>query len=224
MPNIETILRHHTALQVECVDRVYLNGYVPGLQRPNQLAYFLKEHRGKPLPSPALLGQMTDRFVAAIKAFAGRHRIPVVPFERGQRKDDVAKEHLARFRRSEGVVFIGVAQEIDNAFRSKPLRRKDGSVASFDFYRAKVPVNQYYFYILDAEWGPFFIKFSSYVPFGARLCINGHEWAKQQLRARLRLAVESRQSRVKSPDKHGVSECSHSRPSTLDCRRGPRER
>jgi len=190
MPNIETILRHHTALQVECVDRVYLNGYVPGLQRPNQLAYFLKEHRGKPLPSPALLGQMTDRFVAGIKAFAGRHRIPVVQFERGQRKDDVAKEHLARYRRSEGVVFIGVAQEIDNAFRSKPHRRKDGSVASFDFYRAKVPVNQYYFYILDADWGPLFIKFSSYVPFGARLCINGHEWAKQQLKKRA-IAYES---------------------------------
>jgi hypothetical protein len=184
MPNIETILRDHTTLKVECVDRVYLNAYVPGLQRPNQLAYFLNVHRGKPLPSPALLGQMTDRFLASIKAFAERHQIPIVKFERGERKDDVAKKHLARFRRKEGVVFIGVAQEFDKAFRSKPLRRKDGTIASFDFYRASVPVNQYYFYILDPDWGPFFIKFSSYVPFGARLCINGHEWAKQQLRKR----------------------------------------
>ena len=41
-------------------------------------------------------------------------------------------------------------------------------------------VNQYYFYCLDAEFGPFFIKFSSYFPYNARLCINGNEWAKCQ--------------------------------------------
>jgi hypothetical protein len=184
MPNIETILRKHVTLQVECIDRIYLQGYVPGLQRPNQLAYFLNVHRGYPMPSPALLGQMTERFVDAVRAFAKRHRIPIVPFKRGERKDDIAKKRFARFRRSEGVVFIGVAQENDRAFRSRKRRCRDGSAASFDFYRANVPVNQYYFYILDAHWGPCFIKFSSYVPFGVRVCLNGHEWVKKQLQGR----------------------------------------
>lgn len=184
MPNMETILRDHVTLQVECIDRIYLNGYVPRLQRSGQLAYFLTGHRGNRLPSPALMGQMTDRFVTAIKAFAQRQRIPVVVFKRGERKDDIARKRFARFKGDEGVVFIGVAQESDRAFRSKAQRRKDGSVASFDFYRAAVAVNQYYFYILDRDWGPSFIKFSSYVPFGVRVCLNGHEWAKCQLRKR----------------------------------------
>lgn len=181
MPNIETILREHVSLQVECIDRLYLQGYVPALQRPNQLAYFLNVHRGHPLPSPALLGQMTERFVKSIRAFAERHGIPIVQFKAGERKDDIAKARLSRFKRSEGVVFIGVAQENDRSFRSRKRLRQDGSVASFDFYRGQVMVNHYYFYVLDRDWGPGFIKFSSYVPFGIRVCINGHEWVKRQL-------------------------------------------
>jgi hypothetical protein len=184
MPNIETILHGHTTLKVECIDRMYLHGYVPALQRPNQLAWFLTHHRNKPLASPALLGQMTDRFVKAIHAFAQQHGIPIIRFARGQRKDDVAKRHLAAFRRTgrdQGVLFIGVAQENVRAFRSTAKRRRDGSVASFDFYRGQVCVNHYYFYLYDRDWGPGFVKFSSYMPFGVRVCLNGHEWAKRQL-------------------------------------------
>jgi hypothetical protein len=184
MPNIETILRDHVTLQLECIDRLYLGGYVPALQRPGQLAYFLRDHRGYPVPSPALLNQMTERFVGSIKEFARRHQIPVVHFDPKERKDDVAKRRLARFRRDEGVLFVGVAQEYDKAFRSKPRRSKDGSLRYFEFYRAKVAVNQYYFYLVDREWGPAFIKFSSYAPFSVRVCLNGHEWLKQQLRKR----------------------------------------
>jgi hypothetical protein len=183
MPNMDSILRDHSTLQIECIDRLYLCAYVPRLQRANQLAYFLNVHRGKPLPSPALLNQMTERFVLAIKAFAQRHRIPIVRFTSGERKDDIARRYFARFRGKEGVVFIGVAQECANVFRGKPQRRKNGSVAAFEFFRTTaIAVNQYYFYVLDPEWGPAFIKLGSYAPFTGRVCLNGHEWAKCQLR------------------------------------------
>lgn len=181
MPNIETILRDEVSLQVECIDRLYLCGYVKRLQQPNQLAYFLGVHRKNPLPSPALLGQMTQRFIANVKEFARTHRIPIVQFKADQRKDDIARKRFAQFRRGEGVVFIGVAQEYDCAFRSKPRRRKDGSIHWFEFFRSSVAVNHYYFYILDRDWGPGFVKFSTYAPFGMRVCLNGHEWVKQQL-------------------------------------------
>ncbi len=183
MPNIDSIVRDHVTLQIECIDRIYLNGYLPSLQRSGQLAYFLTTHRKNPIPSPALLGQMTQRFVHAIHAFAERNGIPIVQFQSGQRKDDIAKARLARFRAREGVVFIGVAQEAESAFRSVKRRSRHGGV-TFDFYRAKVFVNHYYFYILDRDFGPGFIKFSSYAPFAMRVCLNGHEWAKCQLRNR----------------------------------------
>jgi len=42
-------------------------------------------------------------------------------------------------------------------------------------------VNHYYFYCIDEDFGPFFLKFCSYFPYNAKLCINGHEYVKCQL-------------------------------------------
>jgi hypothetical protein len=42
-------------------------------------------------------------------------------------------------------------------------------------------VNHYYVYAVDRDFGPFFLKFCTYFPFNAKLCFNGHEYAKQQL-------------------------------------------
>ena len=44
--------------------------------------------------------------------------------------------------------------------------------------------NHYYVYILDRDFGPLFIKFCSYFPYPAKLCLNGHEWLKRQLTQR----------------------------------------
>jgi len=41
-------------------------------------------------------------------------------------------------------------------------------------------VNNYYVYALDRDFGPFFLKFCSYFPFNAKLCINGHHRAQRQ--------------------------------------------
>ena len=60
MPNVETLLRDHVTLKVDCVDRLYLNGYVPRFQRPQNVWWFFTKHRGCPMLSPALLKQMTD--------------------------------------------------------------------------------------------------------------------------------------------------------------------
>ena len=57
-------------------------------------------------------------------------------------------------------------------------------------------VNQYYLYCLDADFGPFFIKFSSYFPYNARLCINGNEWPSARPPKR---ASSSRPSTTASP-------------------------
>ena len=41
-------------------------------------------------------------------------------------------------------------------------------------------MNHYYFYCIDEDFGPFFLKFCSYFPYNAKLCLNGHEYLKQQ--------------------------------------------
>ncbi len=188
-PNIEAIIRDRVTLTIDCIDRLYLNGYVPKLQTSGQLCWFLREHLGHPIPSPALLRPLHDRFVRDVTTFAEAGKIPVVHFERGQRKDDLAAEYRARFGGAEGVVFIGVAQERASAFKARKLTGAEKGVL-FDFSRQPVAVNHYYFYVQDREWGPAFVKVGTYLPYPVRVCLNGHEWAKQQAR-RVGLAFTS---------------------------------
>lgn len=86
-PNIADIIRHHVLLSVSCIDRLYLHAYMPKLQTSGGLCYFLRDHLGNPIPSPALFRPMHDRFVGGVQAFATRHDIPLIPFAPGQRKD-----------------------------------------------------------------------------------------------------------------------------------------
>jgi hypothetical protein len=142
------------------MDRIYLNGYIPNLQVPGQLVNFLTKHRGHAIPSPALLGQIGQQFHQAVKTFAQQHQVPIVHFEPKQRKDDVATEYRQKFTQTEGVVFIGVAQEKANSF--KATKKAQGGYVSFDFSRQSVRVTHYYFYLQDADFGPAFIKVCSY--------------------------------------------------------------
>jgi len=78
------------------------------------------------------------------------------------------------------VLFIGRAQEKNAVFRTEK-RRNPHTGASYPWIvRSTGVINQFYFYCVDADFGPFFLKFSSYFPYTAKLCINGNEWAKRQ--------------------------------------------
>ena len=70
MTNVNEILRDHVNLEVECMDRIYLNGYLPNLQVPGQLVNFLTKHRGNVIPSPVLLGKIGQQFQQAIQEYA----------------------------------------------------------------------------------------------------------------------------------------------------------
>lgn len=180
MPNIACIIRDHVVLSIRCIDRIYVNGYLPKLQDSGQLAYFMTHHLDARIPSPALLKPIRERLVREIEHFTKIEEIPLVSFQRGERKDDTAARHRKSFERAEGVVFVGVAQERMRSFKARRRTTVSGSV-TFDFSRQPVYVNHYYFYFHDPEWGPGFLKLGSYAPYPVKLCLNGHEWAKQQL-------------------------------------------
>ena len=68
--NVNDVLDGHVVLDLQCLDRVYLNGYVPKLQVGGQVIAFLTEHLGYPVASPALFKQIGDRFSNAVRSFA----------------------------------------------------------------------------------------------------------------------------------------------------------
>lgn len=177
---VAEILSKHVTLEVECIDRMYLNVYVPQLQTERGVACFFKFHRGHKFASSALMAPMGEAFVKSIDSFAKSKGVPVVAFEKGQRKDDVAHEHLARFKGKQGVLFIGKAQEKSRVVRTERRQGPKGSYAWL--VSSTAMVNHYYFYCVDEDFGPFFLKFGSYFPYNAKLCLNGHEYVKQQLK------------------------------------------
>ena len=105
-PNIADIIRQHVTLSVSCIDRLYLHAYMPKLQTSGGLCYFLHDHLGNPIPSPALFRPMHDRFLRAVAMFAGRQGLPTVEFKSGQRKDDIVADYRARSTHREGVVVL----------------------------------------------------------------------------------------------------------------------
>ena len=119
---VAAILREHVTLEVESIDRMYLNAYVPGLQYESGVAAFFRRHRGQPFASSALMEPISKTFVAAIHAFVAEQGVPLVAFAKGQRKDDVMAEHLKRFTAPEGVVFVGRAQEKTPVIRTEKRR------------------------------------------------------------------------------------------------------
>jgi len=127
------------------------------------------------------MSPMTRGFVAKLEDFAARHGIPLVQFCKGQRKDAIMAEHLRRFAHEEGIVFIGKAQEKTPVFRTERRRSPTTGRPYPWIVRRSAMVNNYYIYAVDRDFGPFFLKFCSYFPFNAKLCLNGHEYAKRQL-------------------------------------------
>ena len=181
MPNVAELIKDHVTLTVECIDRIYLNAYVPRLQSSGGVIGFLVE-RGAQVPSPALFGQITTAFKTGLQTWCATYEIPWLEFKKGERKDDVVQPYRARFKADQGVVLVGVAQERAMAWRARS--QTQGSLVHFEFYRASVYVNHYYVYFIDPEWGPGFLKICGYAPYTMKLCLNGHEWAKRQLTAR----------------------------------------
>ena len=188
--SVADILSHHVKLAVEGIDRMYLNIYVPKLQHEQGIVWFFREHRGLPVPSAAVMSPMSRNFVAKLEGYAAQHEVPLVQFRKGQRKDDVMAKHLRKFQRPEGVVFIGKAQEKTPVFRTEKRKSPKTGRPYPWIVRSTAMVNHYYVYAFDRDFGPFFLKFCSYFPFNAKLCLNGHEYAKCQL-ARQGIAFEA---------------------------------
>jgi hypothetical protein len=181
--SVAQLQREHVAMELECIDRMYLNAYVPQLTSEAGVASFFRGYLGHRFASTKQAAAMTEAFIHCIRDFIHDQDIPLIRFQKGQRKDNVFKKQLRKFKAQEGVVFVGVAQEKCRVPRT--IRKsfgQGGTIPWIDYTTAMV--NVYYFYCLDQDFGPFFIKFCSYFPYSAKLCLNGHEYLKGQLTKR----------------------------------------
>src|SRR3984893_14190053 len=119
------VLKDHVTLQVEGIDLIYLNGYQPRLQTDRGVAAFFRFHRGETFASSALMAPMSTAFIAAVERFVEQGQVPLITFTKGQRKDDIAKQYHDQSSGTEGILFVGKAQEKTPVFRTEKRRNPE---------------------------------------------------------------------------------------------------
>lgn len=190
MSTVASLLADHVSFRVRSVDRIGIAGYIPNLVHEGGLVAFLL-HRAslvghRNIPSPALLGHNHDRMARDFDRFLADADVPVLRFRRGDPKETMARPfQLAAAQEGRiGVVAVGKAQERMDVWAG--YKDKNSSLGTdrhphFSFSRQSRVPDHWYFYLWDDQWGPAFIKLSTYAPYGLWVSANGHEWAKRQL-------------------------------------------
>jgi hypothetical protein len=184
MADYATLLRDHITLKCRCIDRIFLQAFVPKLQTVGQVCTFLRWRRKFKIPSSAAFGKIGEAFVKAIYNFAQKENIPVVQFKKGERKEEKVRPYFEQSAREgkDRIVLIGIAQEKASVWRSWPTKGQEKRRhPHMEWGRQMAFINHFYFYIWDSDWGATFWKTNAYAPYPIWLWLNGHEWAKRQL-------------------------------------------
>src|SRR5882672_10608210 len=103
--SVASLLKDRVRFELECIDRMYLNLYVPGLQTPEGLVGFLRKEPGVRVYSTNSIAPMTRAFVSSIERFVEKHGLDLIDFKKGERKEDLALSYRERFPEKEGVLF-----------------------------------------------------------------------------------------------------------------------
>ena len=113
------MLSKHVVLEVESIDRMDLNGIVGRLQILEEAIRFIRQQRQAQVLSTNAVEPMTRAFVQAIEQFVRENQIPLMVFEKRQRKDDGAAQLRAKYPHREGIIFVGKAQEKCTVYRTE---------------------------------------------------------------------------------------------------------
>src|SRR6201746_1630869 len=95
--SVADVLRDHVVRELEAIDRMYLNVYVPHLQTARAVVGYLHVHHGQRFASTTAVVPMSEAFVRNIEQFVTDEGIDLAYFNKRERKDDVRQKYLARF-------------------------------------------------------------------------------------------------------------------------------
>ena len=155
---VADVLGQHVTLEVESIDRMYLNVYQPRLQYDRGVVSFFRFHRGHTFASSALREPISNAFLADVERFIQQQRIPLMTFRKGERKEDLVLPYRQAAKGRERVLVVGKAQEKTPVFRTEKRRNPETGATYPWIVKSTAMVNHFYFYCLDDVFGPFFLK------------------------------------------------------------------
>jgi hypothetical protein len=180
MPDqLSTLYRDLLEGSYDCVDRVVLNAYFSMGQTGGGLRVWWRELHGSDanLDDNHLM-RMAGRFSRRLRAWARANHVPVVYSSPGERKHDIAAEHLATHDVEPGLFMVLVSKA--PALVWEAHMTGTGKLGQLKQKEPWPYVNHYSFHILDPDWGHLTIKMSGHPPFGAQVMLNGHEYVACQ--------------------------------------------
>ena len=161
----------------DCIDRIVINAYNPLLQQAGGFRFWWRQWKGSDegLETTQLM-RIAGRYGKRVRAYAEAHKIPIIECDGEVRKHELAEEYLPQEASFRGVFLILVSRF------SAPIwevqSNKEGKV--LNLVRRYAFVKQYWFHILDPEWGHLTIRISPHPPFGAQIFLNGHEYVARR--------------------------------------------
>jgi hypothetical protein len=167
-----------------CFDRIVIHGYLSGLSRPEQVAYFFRQVVGIPVISKEVLSRRTADYQSWVEAFARNRDIPIEWAEKGVRKEDHVQPWLRKMVRKNayGVYFIFKGMEQGPTFRITVPKFPTKDPNHRILARQKSRFTHNYFYIRDEVLGPMVMRVATFFPFQTTYWLNGHSFIEQELK------------------------------------------
>ena len=175
-------------LVYHCFDRIVLSGYLMGLQRPGQVAYWLREVLGVPGVTKEILARRTSEYQRWVEAYARNRKIPMVWAEKGVRKEDHVAPHLRRMERADRYGVYYIFQALEQGWTYRPSRKPWAGQSEEQWkvdpvlHKHRARYRYYYFYLRDEVLGPMVVRIGTFIPFEASYYLNGHSYMEQELR------------------------------------------
>jgi hypothetical protein len=151
--NYATLLKDEVNLRCRCIDRIFLQAYVPKLQSVGWVCAFLRWQRKVVIPSSAAFGKIGQAYVDQIHRWAKQQDVPVRSFKKGENKEAIARPLIDAAAKGGGngrVVLLGIAQEKASVWRSwKAKGQEQAAHPHMEWKREMAYINHFYFYLWD---------------------------------------------------------------------------
>ena len=81
--SVAELQSENVTFELECIDRMYLNLYVPQLSSAAGVASYFRDYKGQRFASTKDAVAMSEGFRRGTLAFAQERKVPIVRFEKG---------------------------------------------------------------------------------------------------------------------------------------------
>jgi hypothetical protein len=165
----------------DCVDRLVVNAYFPMGQTGGGMRNWWRRLRGDDSElDDNHLRDLAGTFSRRVRGYCEKHAIPLIEAKAGERKHELAEEHVPSDLGFQGLFLVITANAPAPVWEVK--RNVEGRIVDLHHRKNWPYIKHYYFHLMDAEWGHVTIRMCGYPPFGAQVILNGHEWVERQAR------------------------------------------